>query len=78
MFRVMKFTGQMVQEDLALNQSAVTLYNLGIDYDFIPAYDIKMTAGRNFSQQFGTDKKSVILNENAAKLLGFKNAARGR
>ena len=31
------------------NQSGVTLYNLGIDYDFIPSYDIKMAAGRNFS-----------------------------
>ena len=34
-----------------------------------------MVAGRNFSQQFGTDNKAVILNENAAKLLGFKDAA---
>ena len=56
------------------NQNAVTLYNVGIDYDFIPAYDIKMAAGRNFSEQFGTDKKAVILNETAAKLLGFKDA----
>ncbi|HRH48314.1 MAG TPA: ABC transporter permease [Panacibacter sp.] len=56
------------------DQSAVTLYNLGIDYDFIPAYNIKMVAGRNFSQQFGTDNKAVILNANAAKLLGFKDA----
>ncbi len=60
---------------LGSNQSTVTLYNLGIDYDFIPAYDIKMAAGRNFSRQFGTDKNTVILNENGAKLLGFKNAA---
>ena len=34
-----------------------------------------MIAGRNFSQQFGTDQRAVILNENAAKLLGFKDAA---
>ena len=32
-----------------------------------------MAAGRNFSEQFGTDKKTAILNETAAKLLGFKN-----
>ena len=57
------------------DQSAVTLYNLGIDYDFIPAYNIKMIAGRNFSEQFGTDKKAAILNETATKLLGFKDAA---
>ncbi len=57
------------------NATATTLYNLGVDYDFIPAYNIKMVAGRNFSTQFGTDKKAAILNENAAKLLGFKDAA---
>ena len=60
---------------LGADQSAVTLYNLGIDYDFIPSYDIQMAAGRNFSDQFGTDKKAAILNENAVKLLGFKDAA---
>jgi putative ABC transport system permease protein len=53
----------------------VTLYMLGVDYDFIPSYKIKMIAGRNFSEQFGTDKKAVIINENTVKLLGFKNAA---
>ncbi|HYJ64107.1 MAG TPA: FtsX-like permease family protein, partial [Parafilimonas sp.] len=53
----------------------VTLYMLGVDYDFIPSYKIEMDAGRNFSDQFGTDKKSVIINENTVKLLGFKNAA---
>jgi putative ABC transport system permease protein len=56
------------------DQSSVTLYNLGIDYDFIPDYKIKMAAGRNFSSDFGTDKRSVILNEKAATLLGFKDA----
>ena len=33
-----------------------------------------MDAGRNFSEQFGTDNKTVIINENTVKLLGFKNA----
>jgi putative ABC transport system permease protein len=56
-------------------QVGVTLYNLGIDDDFIPSYGIEMVAGRNFSKSFPTDKKAVILNQNAAALLGFKNAA---
>jgi putative ABC transport system permease protein len=58
---------------LGTNQPAVTLYNLGIDYDFIPAYGIQMAAGRNFSESFTTDKKAVILNRNGAALLGFRN-----
>jgi len=58
---------------LGSGQSAVTLYNLGVDFDFIPAYKIEMAAGKNFSESFGMVKKSVILNQNAASLLGFKN-----
>jgi len=54
--------------------SRVTLYMLGIDDDFIPSYQIKMDAGRNFSAQFPTDKRATILNENAVQLLGFKSA----
>jgi putative ABC transport system permease protein len=55
--------------------SGVTLYNLGIDYDFIPLFDMKLVAGRNFSKDYGTDKKNVLLNEKALAVLGFPNAA---
>jgi putative ABC transport system permease protein len=60
---------------LGSDQEAVTLYHLGIDNEFIPAYGIKMVAGRNFSESFATDKKAVILNQKAATLLGFANMA---
>ena len=56
-------------------KSAVTLYHLGIDYDFIPAYNLRLVAGRNFSRDYPTDKKAVLINETALPLLGFKNAA---
>jgi putative ABC transport system permease protein len=55
------------------NDAGVTLYNLGVDYDFIPSYQIQLVAGRNFSKDFVTDKNAVLLNENASTLLGFKN-----
>jgi putative ABC transport system permease protein len=54
---------------------AATLYLLGVDYDFLPAYGLNIIAGRNFSRQFPTDQKGVILNENALHQLGFKKAA---
>ncbi len=60
---------------IGADQSANTLYNIGIDYDFIPSYKINMVAGRNFSAQFGTDMNAAILNETASKLMGFKNPA---
>jgi putative ABC transport system permease protein len=52
----------------------VTLYIQGVDYDFLPAYDIKLAAGRNFSRDFKTDQNAVLVNEKAAELLGYKSA----
>jgi len=49
----------------------LTLYHLGIDYDFLQAFDIKLAAGRNFSKDMVTDKKAVLINEEAAKMLAF-------
>jgi len=43
------------------------------DQDFIPAYQIKMAAGRNFSKAFSTDTSSFLINEAAAKALGLKS-----
>jgi putative ABC transport system permease protein len=52
---------------------SITLYHLGIDYDFIPSFEMKMRAGRNFSKQVTTDNKAVLLNEEAVRALGFKS-----
>jgi putative ABC transport system permease protein len=42
-----------------------------VDADYIPTMDMKMAAGRNFSKEMMTDSSAVILNEAAAKFLGF-------
>ena len=55
------------------NPGSVTLYHLGVDYDFIPSFEMKLVAGRNFSKDFPTDDKAAILNETAARLLGFES-----
>jgi len=52
----------------------VTLYHLGVDYDFLPSFELKLAAGRNFSKDFPTDKNAVLLNQRAVNVLGFKNA----
>ena len=49
----------------------INLRGLRIDHDFIPTYQIGMAAGRNFSRDHSTDSSMVILNETAAKLLGW-------
>jgi putative ABC transport system permease protein len=55
------------------NAPAFTVYLMGIDYDFIPSYGMKLVAGRNFSAQYPTDKKGVIINETALNQFGFTN-----
>lgn len=49
----------------------IDLRGLRVDYDFIPAYQIGMAAGRNFSRQYSTDTNMVVLNETAARQLGW-------
>lgn len=56
------------------NDKTYTCYNLGVDYDFIPTYQMKLVAGRNFSKDRPTDRQAAILNETAIHMLGFKNA----
>ncbi|TLV01016.1 ABC transporter permease [Dyadobacter luticola] len=60
----------------SLAPADINIKSLSVDEDFIPAYQIKMAAGRNFSRDFPTDKTSgFILNETAVRLLGWKNPA---
>lgn len=57
----------------ASSANSVNLDFLGVDYDFIPAYEMKMAAGRNFSSDFPSDSNAAILNETAVRMLGFKS-----
>jgi putative ABC transport system permease protein len=52
-------------------KGTVTLYNMGVDYDFVPSFSLQVKAGRNFSKDFRSDSSGVMLNESAARLLGF-------
>jgi putative ABC transport system permease protein len=44
-----------------------------VDADWIPTLGMKMAAGRNFSKDRLSDSGAVIINEAAAKFLGYKN-----
>ena len=54
-------------------KTTATLFHLGIDYDFLPDYSLRLVAGRNFSRQFPTDEHAAILNETSARLMGYSN-----
>jgi putative ABC transport system permease protein len=49
-----------------------------VDENYIPALDIQVQAGRNFSLDFGTDSLSAIVNETAARALGWQDNVLGK
>ncbi len=55
-----------------LQANDIALYSFMTDESFIPVMDIKLIQGRNFSKEF-SDSFSVILNETAAKQIGWKD-----
>ena len=56
-----------------------TLLNfLTIDYDFLPAMNVQMVEGRNFSKEFATDSLGIILSETAVKDLAIQGSAIGK
>ncbi|WP_342085891.1 ABC transporter permease [Dyadobacter sp. OTU695] len=61
------------------DEKGVTFSRMQVDADFFDTYKIPLLAGRNFlpgdSNPNSGKVKSAILNESAAKLLGFANAA---
>lgn len=44
---------------------------IGVDYDYLSTYGMKIIAGRAFSKEFGSDKNSVIFNRKGIEQLGF-------
>jgi len=50
-----------------------TVYRIGVDHDFIPQFELKMLAGRNFSKDFKSDSKAAIINDRAIAQFGFKD-----
>ncbi len=48
--------------------------NYRVDFDYFPTLDMKIVAGRNFSQEFGSDSSAaVIVNEAMVKRMSWTN-----
>ncbi len=48
---------------------------VGFDYDFVDFYGLTIVEGRNFSEDFGQNSETVLLNEAAIDLMGFDDNA---
>ncbi|MFC2157755.1 ABC transporter permease [Acidobacteriota bacterium] len=46
---------------------------VGVGYNFLDVFDLKLAAGRTFSREFPADKGALLLNETAVKWMGFKS-----
>ena len=53
------------------DKNPVTVYTLYVDADFLSSYKMQFKAGRNFEPNNPNDKKTVVLSEEAVKLLGI-------
>jgi putative ABC transport system permease protein len=58
-----------MQED----QKNMTFRDIWVSADFGPTVGWKVMQGRDFSRTYGTDSSSAIVNEEGARILGFKD-----
>ena len=52
-----------------------TMFFICIDQEFLHTFEIELAAGRNLSEAMGTDTSAVLLNETAARALGWEDPA---
>ena len=57
------------QRDEESNQYRVIM----MDHDFIPGYGLEVVSGRGFSGDIPNERRNVMMNESAARLMGFKD-----
>ena len=50
-----------------------TINSVNVDYDFLPTYEFKLLAGRNFSATYSTDSSAYVINESTLRAMGFTN-----
>ncbi len=50
----------------------VLFYNLSADEDYAKTFQLEVREGRYFSSEYSTDKAAIVINEQAEKILGFK------
>ncbi|MET4081823.1 putative ABC transport system permease protein [Pedobacter sp. UYP30] len=61
-------------KDASMNASqTVTIAEWNVDADYISTLGMTMAQGRNFSTQLPTDSGAILINEAAAKMLGFNH-----
>jgi putative ABC transport system permease protein len=71
--RLLDVLGAYTFEGDSLRPANTNIAYISVDHDFIPAYGIKLLAGRNFSREYTTDTSGFVLNESSVGVLGWKS-----
>jgi putative ABC transport system permease protein len=53
--------------------SDVLFYTLSADEDYAKTFQLELKEGRYFSSEYSTDNATVVINEEAARIMGLKN-----
>lgn len=61
------------KEAIMTAKSGFDMQNWYVDYDYINTLGMKILKGRDFSKDYGSDSSAVIINQTAAKILGYPN-----
>jgi putative ABC transport system permease protein len=59
------------KEAVMTSQNGFNMQSWEVDYDYLNLLGMQLVKGRNFSKQFGTDSSAIIINEAAARNLGY-------
>ncbi len=61
----------MFPEGQSQQDKGVSIQQWSVDYDFVKTLNLQMKTGRAFQENFPSDSSGIIINETAAKILGF-------
>jgi putative ABC transport system permease protein len=73
--RLLDAMGTRMESADTLAPVNVDIKYVSADHEFISTYGVKVIAGRGFSREYSLDTSAFLINEAAAKVLGFNNYA---
>lgn len=56
-----------------ISNKEIDFAHAAVGRDFVKTLQLQLVEGRDFSKEFATDSMAYLLNESAAKIMGFKN-----
>ncbi len=71
--RLLDAMGSRIMKNDTMAPVSADIKFVSADQDFMPTYGVTVVAGRGFSRDFSTDTSAFLINEAAARILGFNS-----